>query len=101
MLFYSFFKTLEKKQNVEIIVELKNDLVVRGVLQSVDQYLNVKLQNLQVDLKKYPQMAAVKTCFIRGSTIRFMQLPPGEVDKDILIEATKREQQQQKQAEVK
>lgn len=36
MIFLTFFKTLEGKT---IVVELKNDLQIRGVLQSVDQYL--------------------------------------------------------------
>ena len=45
MLFYSFFKTLVGK---EVTVELKNDLAVRGVLHSVDQYLNVKLEDIKV-----------------------------------------------------
>ena len=40
MLFYSFFKTLVGK---EVVVELKNDLAIRGTLHSVDQYLNIKL----------------------------------------------------------
>ena len=44
MLFYSFFKTLVGK---EVVVELKNDLEIKGTLHSVDQYLNVKLENVQ------------------------------------------------------
>ena len=39
-LFYSFFKTLVGK---EIVVELKNDIIMMGTLVSVDSYLNVKL----------------------------------------------------------
>eukprot|EP01059_Diplonema_ambulator_P006907 TRINITY_DN1647_c0_g1_i1.p1 TRINITY_DN1647_c0_g1~~TRINITY_DN1647_c0_g1_i1.p1 ORF type:complete len:122 (+),score=20.89 TRINITY_DN1647_c0_g1_i1:1894-2259(+) len=91
MLFHSFFKSLEKKGNVDVIVELKNGMALRGVLVSVDQYLNLKLGNVHVDQKKYPQMAAVKICFIRGSVIRYIQLPPGEVDSDVMIEASKKE----------
>lgn len=53
-LFYSFFKTLVGK---ELIVELKNDLAIRGTLHSVDQYLNIKLTNVSVlDEQKYPHM---------------------------------------------
>ena len=40
MLFYSFFKTLVGK---EVCVEMKNDVVLTGVLLSVDQYLNMIL----------------------------------------------------------
>eukprot|EP00951_Prasinocladus_malaysianus_P044996 scaffold590839_cov53-Prasinocladus_malaysianus.AAC.1 len=56
MLFYSYFKTLVGK---EVSVELKNDLTITGTLHSVDQYLNIKLQNTHVDNEeKYPHMFA-------------------------------------------
>ena len=55
---------------------------------------NIKKKKIIIKKKTHKTQAAVKTCFIRGSTVRFMQLPPGEVDKEILIEATKREMQQ-------
>jgi small nuclear ribonucleoprotein (snRNP)-like protein len=54
MLFYSFFKTLVGK---EVAVELKNDIVLTGILLSVDQYLNIKLSNISViDPDRYPQL---------------------------------------------
>lgn len=41
----------------EVTVELKNDLAIRGTLHSVDQYLNIKLENTRVvDEDKYPHM---------------------------------------------
>lgn len=41
----------------QVTVELKNDLAIKGTLHSVDQYLNVKLQNTQVvNEQKYPHM---------------------------------------------
>uniref|UniRef100_M1BRY1 Speckle-type POZ protein n=1 Tax=Solanum tuberosum TaxID=4113 RepID=M1BRY1_SOLTU len=41
----------------EVTVELKNDLAIRGILHSVDQYLNIKLENTSVvDEDKYPHM---------------------------------------------
>jgi U6 snRNA-associated Sm-like protein LSm2 len=52
LLFYSFFKTLVGK---EVIIELKNDIVIKGNLQSVDQYLNIKLDKITVlDEKNHP-----------------------------------------------
>lgn len=55
-LFYSFFKTLVGK---EIAVELKNDVALTGTLHSVDQYLNVKLTDVQVvDAERYPQLVS-------------------------------------------
>lgn len=38
-------------------VELKNDLAITGVLVSVDQFLNIKLDNIKVvDEGRYPHM---------------------------------------------
>ena len=55
-LFFSFFKTLVGK---EVIVELKNDLQIRGILQSVDQFLNFKLEETSVvDKEKFPQLVS-------------------------------------------
>lgn len=72
MLFYSYFKTLVGK---EVTVELKNDLAITGILHSVDQYLNVKLDSVRVvNEQKYPQMMSVKNCFIRGSVVRYVQV---------------------------
>jgi len=58
-------------------VELKNDLAITGTLMSVDQYLNIKLENTKVvDEERYPHMKSVRNCFIRGSVVRYVQLPP-------------------------
>lgn len=44
----------------EVVVELKNDLAIRGTLRSVDQYLNIKLENTRVvDQEKYPHMVTL------------------------------------------
>lgn len=89
MLFYSYFKTLVGK---EVTVELKNDLAITGTLHSVDQYLNIKLNNIRVvNEQKYPHMLSVRNCFIRGSVVRYVQLPAGSVDVDVLHDATRRE----------
>lgn len=54
MLFFSFFKTLV---NHEVTVELKNDISIRGTLKSVDQYLNIKLDDISVvEEMKYPHL---------------------------------------------
>lgn len=56
-LFYSFFKTLIGR---EIVVELKNDVCIRGTLHSVDQFLNIKLHDIKVtDEAKYPHMVCI------------------------------------------
>ena len=59
----SFFKTLVDH---EVTVELKNDISIRGVLKSVDQFLNIKLDDIQVvEELKYPHLvspAALQLC---------------------------------------
>ncbi|GCC21572.1 hypothetical protein chiPu_0020046 [Chiloscyllium punctatum] len=94
-LFYSFFKSLVGK---DVVVELKNDLSICGTLHSVDQYLNIKLTDISVtDPEKYPHMLSVKNCFIRGSVVRYVQLPADEVDTQLLQDAARKEAMQQKQ----
>ena len=89
MLFYSFFRTLVGN---EVVVELKNDLSFRGKLHSVDQFLNVKLENCSVvDVARYPQLNAVGKVFLRGSTIRYVQIPKNKVDTELLQDAARRE----------
>ncbi|CEF69938.1 U6 snRNA-associated Sm-like protein LSm2 [Strongyloides ratti] len=89
MLFYSFFKSLVGR---EIVVELKNDIGMSGILQSVDQYLNVKLDQVQVlDPERFPHLITAKNCFIRGSTVRYIQLNPKNVDTELLHNATRKE----------
>lgn len=42
-------------------MELKNDLAITGTLHSVDQYLNIKLNNIRVvNEQKYPHMLSVR-----------------------------------------
>ncbi|ELK18914.1 U6 snRNA-associated Sm-like protein LSm2 [Pteropus alecto] len=95
LLFYSFFKSLVGK---DVVVELKNDLSICGTLHSVDQYLNIKLTDISVtDPEKYPHMLSVKNCFIRGSVVRYVQLPADEVDTQLLQDAARKEALQQKQ----
>ncbi|XP_057317395.1 U6 snRNA-associated Sm-like protein LSm2 [Hydractinia symbiolongicarpus] len=100
MLFYSFFKSLVGK---EVIVELKNDLSISGVLDSVDQYLNIKLTDISVtDPERYPHMLSVKNCFLRGSVVRYVQLPPEDIDVSLLQDAARKEaEQQRKQKDTK
>lgn len=72
-------------------IELKNDIRVRGTLKSVDQYLNIKLDDVDVlDLDKYPHLSSVKNMFIRGSVVRYVMLPRSEVDVGLLEDATRR-----------
>eukprot|EP00794_Sanderia_malayensis_P015981 gene15981-17591_t len=69
-------------------------------MDSVDQYLNMKLTEVSVtDPERYPHMLSVKNCFIRGSVIRYVQLPSDEVDVTLLQDAARNEAMQGKQKE--
>lgn len=94
MLFFSFFQTLVEK-NTQITVELKNDLQIMGKLHSVDQFLNIKLNNVSVnDPERYPHLLSVKNCFVRGSAVRYVHLPATEVDTELLQDGCRREAKQ-------
>ena len=44
----------------EITVELKNDISINGTLKSVDQFLNIKLDDIQVvEELKYPHLVSL------------------------------------------
>ncbi|GMI03787.1 hypothetical protein TrRE_jg5309 [Triparma retinervis] len=89
MLFFSFFKTLIGKT---VAVELKNDVILTGTLHSCDQYLNLKLSSVSVvNSDKYPQLGCLKNAFVRGSVVRYVQIPSGEVDTELLEDATRKE----------
>eukprot|EP00795_Rhopilema_esculentum_P011038 gene11038-19885_t len=69
-------------------------------MDSVDQYLNIKLTDISVtDPERYPHMLSVKNCFIRGSVVRYVQLPSDEVDVTLLQDAARKEAMQGKQKE--
>ncbi|SCU83569.1 LAME_0C05666g1_1 [Lachancea meyersii CBS 8951] len=89
MLFFSFFKTLVDQ---EVTVELKNDIELKGTLKSVDQFLNLKLDNISCsDESKYPHLLSVRNIFIRGSTVRYVYLDKNMVDTNLLQDAARRE----------
>mmetsp|Transcript_14401 Transcript_14401/g.36461 ORF Transcript_14401/g.36461 Transcript_14401/m.36461 type:complete len:95 (+) Transcript_14401:915-1199(+) len=89
MLFFSVFKTLEGK---EVVVEMKNGVELLGELHSVDQYLNVKLNNVRpVNADRFPQLASLRNCFIRGSVVRYISLSKSDVDVALLQDASRRE----------
>jgi small nuclear ribonucleoprotein (snRNP)-like protein len=76
----------------EVAVELKNGLILKGKLHSVDQYLNIKLLKVAVvQPEKYPQLIPLKSCFIRGSVVRYIQIPPEHVDTELLQDAARKE----------
>ena len=52
----------------------------------------MKLLNVHVvNEEKYPQLTLMKNCFIRGSVVRYIQIPASEVDTQLLQDATRKE----------
>lgn len=89
MLFYSFFKTLIGKQ---VTVHLKNDVELTGTLTSVDPFLNLKLDSVhpQADSHgQYPHLLALRSAFIRGSVVRFVEVPAEAVEVGLLQDASR------------
>lgn len=89
MLFYSFFKTLIGKQ---VTVHLKNDVELAGTLTSVDPFLNLKLDAVQpahADAGQYPHLLALRSAFIRGSVVRYVEVPGEAVEVGLLEDASR------------
>ena len=77
-LFRPFFNSLIGHK---VIAELENEVVLKGVLKSCDNYLNLSLIEVEVlNQKAFPQLGLVSDTFIRASSIRYVHLPPEEVD---------------------
>ncbi|BAM78933.1 snRNP core Sm-like protein SmX5 [Cyanidioschyzon merolae strain 10D] len=89
MFFTAILRTLIGE---DITVELKNDLSIRGRLEAVDQYLNVRLAQVQVHTAAAPPVLQLLhgSCTVRGSCIRYIHLPVEKVDTELLQEATRR-----------
>ena len=85
-MFIDFFNTL--KGNL-VIIELKNNVVIKGKLQFVDNSFNIKLVDLKIlNQNDFPQLPIVNSAIIRGSSIRYIHLPDEFVDKEKLHEKT-------------
>jgi U6 snRNA-associated Sm-like protein LSm2 len=91
MVFLQLFRTLEGKK---VIVELKNDVILKGTLISVDHFYNFRLEDIEViSHAGCYQLLTISTAVIRGARIRYVQLPKEEVDLDLLHDATRRHNQ--------
>ncbi len=75
-----------------VLIELKNSLQIRGTLASVDHYLNMKIDNVEVvDRESFPQLLSVKSLFVRGGVVRYVHLPADAVDTELLQDAARKE----------
>ncbi|CBW48439.1 U6 snRNA-associated Sm-like protein LSm2 [Caenorhabditis elegans] len=52
----------------------------------------MKLTDITVsDPERFPHMVSVKNCFIRGSVVRYVQLPSDQVDTQLLADSCRKE----------
>ncbi|ONH68295.1 U6 snRNA-associated Sm-like protein LSm2, partial [Cyberlindnera fabianii] len=71
---------------------LKNGVEIKGTLKTADQFFNLKLDNVSVaNESKFPHLSSVKSIFIRGSTVRYVQISKNDVDTNLLQDAARRE----------
>ena len=62
-------------QGHRVVIELKNDVEVTGVVDSADANMNVTLRDAQ---QVYPDgtVVAMDVAFVQGSTVRYVHIPP-------------------------
>lgn len=95
---YSFFKKMNKSkkfssvpplfpqilktlQGQTVIVELYNNLILKGILVSINFQMNIDLIDVEVlSASLFPQLPAISETFIRGSSIRYVHLPIEDFD---------------------
>lgn len=98
MLFFTFFQQLAEKK-APVTVELKNDLLISGLLQSVDRFLNIKLNDITVaSPEKNPHLLSVRNVFIRGSVVRYIHLPSRDVNVADLTSLCRKSLEKQKRS---
>ncbi|KAH0607285.1 uncharacterized protein H6S33_003273 [Morchella sextelata] len=91
MPFFSLFKTLI---NFEVTVELKDGMVFRGTLASIDSYFNMTLKDITIvnAAGNEAVLFALNSIFLRGNSLRYIHLPADAVDTAALQDATRVEQ---------
>ncbi|EPR78961.1 LSM domain-containing protein, partial [Spraguea lophii 42_110] len=72
MLFYTFFKTLIGKR---LCFELKNTMIIVGRLESVDNFLNIKISMIKmIEPIDNPILNNLEVVTIRGSGIKIIRM---------------------------
>ena len=82
MLFYQVFKSLKGK---EVEVKMSNGIVLKGILQSIDHFYNIKLINVDcIDHSQFEQVNSLSSAFLKGSQVLYVSLPKQDVDLQLL-----------------
>eukprot|EP00545_Synedropsis_sp_CCMP1620_P010335 CAMPEP_0119005730 /NCGR_PEP_ID=MMETSP1176-20130426/1897_1 /TAXON_ID=265551 /ORGANISM="Synedropsis recta cf, Strain CCMP1620" /LENGTH=178 /DNA_ID=CAMNT_0006957571 /DNA_START=122 /DNA_END=659 /DNA_ORIENTATION=+ len=80
-----------------LLVELKSGETYNGRLVSCDAWMNMNLREVICTSKDGDKFFKLPTCYIRGSAVKYLRLPPDLVDKAVELDE---QQQQQFEAEV-
>lgn len=85
-----------------LLVELKDGDTYNGRLVSCDAWMNMNLRDVICTSKDGERFWKLPTCYIRGSAVKYLRLPPDLLQKAQEEERTQQEsyhqQQQQQQA---
>ena len=89
-MFYAILKSISQN-NSKVIVELKNDMKIKGNLVSVDTNLNLVLSksNFEED-ENIHQFKNSHNTFIRGNVIRYIHFNKKEINTELIEEACKK-----------
>lgn len=88
-MFAEFFQ--KKLRGYDVIVETKNNIVLKGTLQFCSQSFNIELRNVQIlNSADFPNLSTPKfpKLLIRGSSVSYIHLPSDYVDFDDLHDRT-------------
>ena len=74
----------------KVILELKNEVVMKGTLKSCDVYFNFELIDVEVlNHAAFPQLPIIDSTLVRGSAVHYVYLPPDEIDLAQLAEMSR------------
>ena len=83
MSFKSPLEIIFGMKSKNVVVQLKNGFSIRGLLEDVDYFLNVKLSNITATDKNLVSFKRANAIFIRGNLISSIILEKNTLDKII------------------
>ena len=87
MIFPVFFQKLKDKR---IKIELKNGMIIFGILISADLFLNFKLSHIEIqDIEEYPEFENIPLISMRGSSVKLIKAEKDDDLIDSLLESTR------------
>ena len=89
-MFYAILKSISQN-NSKVVVELKNDMKLKGNLVSVDTNLNLVLSKSNFEENEnIHQFKNSYNIFIRGNVVRYIHFNKKEINTDLIEEACKK-----------